>query len=412
MTTNRVFTIQLFTFGVAGAAQLFALSYATNQMSVTDSARFMYLVALTTILSFLDFGILWALFMNLPKNPSASSQLIRTACRKVIRINLTLGFGLLFLLCHSYLSFDVALVISVILLNNFFFIGLVASRVIKGEIFYFVIFNSSWPLSLMVFYLLGLSQIDFNSIFAIVPPTASLVINAFVFAYIYPRQISKTNITYSTRLNIDELKTIFRTFSFYAATVQILTLLMLYGDRFFIFPKLTSSDFLNYAICVQFAGMAITIIQNFSSSIIGTHTLQNNRLKDTVANGIPVVPLLGLIAGVAYFLLMPIVAQVFFPSLSIKVTFLFLIAINIFLTSISVAIYQNLWINGELRLRVYIQLFGIASYLVYGILILGKQVALWQASLALMLSNFGIIPYGLHSMRTKNKFMRRFHNDT
>jgi hypothetical protein len=412
MTTTRVFIIQLFTFGVAGAAQLFALSYATNQMSATDSARFMYLVALTTLLSFLDFGILWTLFMNLPKNPSASSQLIRTACRKVMRINLTLALGLLFLFYLSYLSFDVALVISVILVNNFFFIGLVASRVIKGEIFYFVIFNSSWPLTLIVFYLIGLGEIDFHSIFAIVPPTASVVINAFVSAYIYFRQISKTNATYATRLNIDELKAIFRTFSFYAATVQILTLLMLYGDRFFIFPKLTSSDFLNYAICVQFGGMAITIIQNFSSSIIGTHALEKNRLKDTVANGVPVVPLLGLIAGVAYFLLMPTVAQVFFPSLSINLTFLFLIAVNIFVTSISVAIYQNFWINSELRLRVYIQLFGIASYLVFGILILGKQVALWQAGLALMLSNLGIIPYGLHSMRTKNKFKRGFQNDT
>lgn len=411
MNTSKVFTIQFLTFGVAGASQLFALSYATNQMSAVDSARFMYLVTLTTLLSFLDFGILWALFMNLPKHPGASSQLIRAAFKKMMKINLPVGLGLLSLFYLSYLSLDVVLVILVILVNNLCLIGLVASRVIKGEIFYFVIFNSSWPLTFLVFRLIGVTEIDFHSIFSIVPPLASVIINAVASAYIYLRQISKSVTTTSKRLNLDELQMAFKTISFYAATVQILTLVMLYGDRFFIFPKLTPNNFLNYAICVQFAGMAITIIQNLSSSIVGTYASPNNRLSDTVANRIPVIPLLGLIAGAAYFLLMPNVAQVFFPDLSIDVFFLFLIGINIFLTSISVAIYQKLWISGELRLRVYIQLFGIASYLVYGILIISKQVALWQASLALILSNLGIIPFALHSMRAKNRIGRRFKND-
>lgn len=402
MSIRRVFTAQIVGFTVAGISQLFALSYATNQLSDLDSARFMYLVSLASLFSFLDFGILWSLFMNLSKGTSSYSQLLITAYIKVTRVSLAIGLILILLLLLSFVSFDVVLVISAVLVNNFFFVGLVGLRAIRGEVLYFAVFNASWPLTYLSFQFMALAGVTFKPIIAVVPIVASAVLSASVSAYISINYISKKSSNTFSELNQNELRLAFRRTSFYSTFLQLLSLVMLYGDRFFIFPKLSKDDFVVYAVSVQFATMAIVLIQNFSSSLIGTSYSQVNRLRKTIANGLPVIPLLGMLAGLIYFALMPVVANQFFPALSISTSLVFTISIHIFLSSVSIQIYQNLWINDGLKLRVFIQLTGIISYIIYGALILNDQVTLWQASSSLMFSHLGIFVYYLQSLRARN----------
>jgi hypothetical protein len=92
---------------------------------------------------------------------------------------------------------------------------------------------------------------------------------------------------------------------------------------------------------------------------------------------------------------MPIVAKVFFPDVAIDIVFLYLVSTNIFLSSISLQIYQTLWISMSLKIRITIQSLGVLSYAIYVIAILRLPIVLWEATLALILFNLGIIPYAL-----------------
>lgn len=402
MKLSVVFITQLATFTAAGTSQLFALSLAASQLSEIDSGRFMFLLALSSFLTFLDFGIFWALFLNLSKKISSNSHLMKLAYKIVASIDLILGLILTLFYQLTLLPLDVVIVISFILVNNFLFVGLVGLRSIKGEIFYFCIFNASWPLTFLLFQCVSLAGIAFQSIFAVVPIIASAILNALVGVYIYFTHISKRSTNALLTLSQTESNLSLTRISFYSSVIQFLSLAMLYGDRFLVFQKLTPSDFLDYAICVQFGSMAIVLILNLSSSIVGNNYSQEKGFMGTFANGAPVIPLLGLILGISYIVLMPVVANLFFSALSINFSLVFLIALHIFLSSIEIQIYQNLWINNKLRLRVIIQFMGITTSLIYLVLILNNQVDLWQAGLALILSHSGIFAFWLQSLRAKN----------
>lgn len=402
MKIGIVFITQLVTFTVAGTSQLFALSHAASKLSEIESGRFMYLLALSSFLSFLDFGIFWALFLNLQKKISSKSHFMKLAYK--IMASIGVFIGLIFTLFYQLklLPLDVLIVISLILLNNFLFVGLVGLRSIKGEIFYFCIFNASWPLTFLLFQCLSLTGISFHSIFAVVPIIVSAILNTLVSVYIYFTHISKRSKNAILTLTRTESILSLTRISFYSSIIQFLSLAMLYGDRFLVFQKLTPSDFLDYAICVQYGSLPIVLILNLSSSIVGSNFLQETRLSSTFANGVPVIPLLGLILGISYIVLMPVMANLFFTALSINFSLVFLIALHIFLSSIEIQIYQKLWIDDNLQLRVIIQCIGITTYLIYFMLILNEQVDLRQAGLALVLSHSGILAFWLQSFKTKN----------
>ncbi len=395
MMISKVFRVQILSFFIAGVSQLFALSLCASQLPENDSARFMYLISLTSFLSFLDFGIFWSLYIHLSRRSNSGEQLIRNALKQVTRINAFIGLFFTFGLMLSLVPVDVALIISFILLNNFLFVGLVALRGTKGENIYFLVFNSSWPLALIIYFILSLCGLRFTPALAFVPISASAALNAaaslYVFLVYLPNRAKGKEIDGQDSEESSSL----RYFSTYATVVQILTLLSLYGDRFLLFPIMSSNDFLNYSICIQFASIAITIIQNYSSSLVGDQLSGKNILRNYFWNSIPVITVMGFVSAIIYLILMPIVAKVFFPDVAIDIVFLFLVSTNIFLSSISLQIYQTLWISMSLKIRITIQSLGVLSYAFYVIAILRLPIVLWEASLALILFNLGIIPYAL-----------------
>jgi len=409
MILNKTLQVQIISFLVAGLSQVFALSICSNQLSQSESSRYMYLLSMATLLSFLDFGIFWGLYIHLASSVDEPPKLIKKAFQKILQLGLLIECFVLVGLFISILPLDIVLTISLILINNFFFVGLVALRGTRSENLYFIFFNLSWPMTFLIYSIMNLNSIAFHSIYAIVPLLSSIGINTILCSYIFLAHLTNNDPgQYSKKKNyaIDDIPP--SNLSIYAMGAQILTLCSLYGDRFLLFPKMQSQEFLNYAVCIQFANVASVLIKNYNSSLVGDQLSGKKILKRDFLNAIPVIPFFGLISGFIYFFSMPFIANVFFNKLAIDYFFLFLLSLNIFLIAILEEIYQNLWVNMKIGTRIMLQLIGIVNYICFVEFFLNHPVSKSEAAMALILINSGMFPYifwvKMKQSRLKNRF--------
>ena len=370
-------------------------------MSVNESSRFMFLLSISSFFTFLDFGIFWSLLLQLSRNKHVPNSLVFKIYSKFLKLLVLQGCVLLGLHAFLYLPIDITLLIAAIILNNILFLGMVFLRGIHGEIPYYIIFNTSWPIAFVILKVLDYIGVIFHSYFVFIPILSSILINFVIScAMNFKFTLNKSNKSkdyLDSKFTMTEMNRI----SIYSTYSQILTLIVTYSDRFLIYPKLDPTDYIYYAIAVQFSGFILILIQNYSSSIIIDQISKKNDLKNIWVKAIPVIPAIGFFGAFLYLIIMPFIFRYFFPGIVIHKNLLVLVAINIFFSSILVHHYQKLWISNSLGQRIIFQLLGILAYFVFVQFGLKTQISLIQAAGALMLFNIGIIIYFGAKVKTK-----------
>ena len=401
MIINKISFTQIASFTTAGLFQLLTISLCANNLSVNESSRFMFLLSISSFFTFLDFGIFWSLLLQLSRNKHVPNSLVFKIYSKFLKLLVLQGCVLLGLHAFLYLPIDITLLIAAIILNNILFLGMVFLRGIHGEIPYYIIFNTSWPIAFVILKVLDYIGVIFHSYFVFIPILSSILINFVIScAMNFKFTLNKSNKSkdyLDSKFTMTEMNRI----SIYSTYSQILTLIVTYSDRFLIYPKLDPTDYIYYAIAVQFSGFILILIQNYSSSIIIDQISKKNDLKNIWVKAIPVIPAIGFFGAFLYLIIMPFIFRYFFPGIVIHKNLLVLVAINIFFSSILVHHYQKLWISNSLGQRIIFQLLGILAYFVFVQFGLKTQISLIQAAGALMLFNIGIIIYFGAKVKTK-----------
>lgn len=387
---NKTLITQLVSFATAGIFQLATISYCSSQLTDKSFARFFFLLAISNFLTFLDFGIFWSLFLNLSKNNLALTTLMHLAIKRVLFIDALLFVSTLTIYGIDRLSGDILLLITAVLLNNLFFVGLVALRALDGEIIYFLIFNSSWPLTFIVLQIMHFMKIQLTSNFAIIPIIVSTVTNLIACILLYGSFLRKKAIYFEYQSNLDFDLRDFNRLSYFSTLIQMFSIATIYSDRLFVYSTLVSNNFIIYGICVQVSGMAIVLLQNYSSSLIGEKISGRVNDLNIEFSKIPTIVLFGLITSVLYIILMPLFLRVFFPKIEFTLVILSIFAINILLSSFAIHLNNLLWIANKLKERLLTQIIGVFSYLSIAS-IFRSQMNLTLASIALLFFNMSIL---------------------
>jgi O-antigen/teichoic acid export membrane protein len=382
---------QLVSFAIAGIFQLATISYCSSQLADKNFARFFFLLAISNFLTFLDFGIFWSLFLNLSKNNLEVTILMRLAIKRVLFIDALLFVSTLTIYGIDRLSDDILLLITAVLINNLFFIGLVALRALGGEIIYFLIFNSSWPLTFTILQVMHLMKIQVTSNFAIIPIIVSAVTNLLAGIFLYNSFLRKNKFKFEYQSNSDFDLQDFNRISYFSTLIQIFSIVTIYSDRLFVYSTLNSNNFIIYGICVQFSGMAVVLLQNYSSSLIGEKISGRVNNLNVEFYKIPTIVLLGVISSVLYIILMPLLLRIFFPKVEFTLVILSIFAINILLSSFAIHLNNLLWIANKLKERLFTQIIGVLSYLSIAF-VFRAQMNLTVASIALLFFNISILP--------------------
>jgi hypothetical protein len=388
---NRTLTTQLVSFATAGIFQLATISYCSSQLADKNFARFFFLLAISNFLTFLDFGIFWSLFLNLSKNNLALTILMRLAIKRVLFIDVLLIVFTLTIYGIDRISADILLLITAVLLNNLFFVGLVALRALNGEIIYFLIFNSSWPLTFIVLQIMRLMEIQVTSNFAIIPIIVSIVTNLIAGILLYSSFLRKNAFKFEYQSNLDFNLRDFNRMSYFSTLIQIFSIATIYSDRLFVYSTLDSNNFIIYGICVQVSGMAVVLLQNYSSSLIGEKISGRVNNLNVEFYNVPTIVLFGLISSVLYIILMPLFLRIFFPKMEFTLIILSIFAINILLSSFAIHLNNLLWIANKLKERLFTQIIGVFSYLSI-VFVFRSQLNLTLASIALLFFNISILP--------------------
>lgn len=387
---NKTFITQLVSFATAGIFQLATISYCSSQLTDKSFARFFFLLAISNFLTFLDFGIFWSLFLNLSKNNLALTTLMRLAIKRVLFIDALLFVSTLTIYGIDRLSGDILLLITAVLLNNLFFVGLVALRALEGEIIYFLIFNSSWPLTFIVLQIMRLMKIQVTSNFAIIPIIVSTMINLIAGILLYNSLLRKNAFKIEDQSNLDFDLRDFNRISYFSTLIHIFSIATIYSDRIFVYSTLNSNNFIIYGICVQFSGMAVVLLQNYSSSLIGEKISGRTNNLNVEFYKIPTIILLGLIGSALYIILTPLFLRILFPRIEFTLVILSIFAINILLSSFAIHLNNLLWIANKLKERLFAQIIGVFSYLTIAF-IFRAQMNLTLASIALLFFNISIL---------------------
>ena len=394
---NRILVSQLVSFAIAGIFQIATISYCSSQLADKSFARFCFLLAISNFLTFLDFGILWSLFLSLSKNNLKVTILLRIAIKRVLFIDALLIVPAITIYGIDRLSTDILLLITAVLINNLLLIGLVALRALKGEIIYFLIFNSSWPLTFIVLQIMRLMKIQVTSNFAIIPIIVSTVTNLIAGILLYNSLLRKNAFKIEYQSNLDFDLRDFNRISYFSTLIHIFSIATIYSDRIFVYSTLNSNDFIIYGICVQFSGMAVILLQNYSSSLIGENISGRTNNLNVEFYKIPTIILFGLIGSALYIILMPLFLRILFPRIEFTLVILSIFAINILLSSFAIYQYNLLWIANKLKERLFAQIIGVFSYLSIAF-VFRAQMNLTLASIALLSFNIGILP-GLFFLR-------------
>lgn len=401
---NKTLITQLVSFATAGIFQLATISYCSSQLTDKSFARFFFLLAISNFLTFLDFGIFWSLFLNLSNNNLALTTLMRLAIKRVLFIDVLLFVSTLTIYGIDRLSGDILLLITAVLLNNLFFVGLVALRALDGEIIYFLIFNSSWPLTFIVLQIMRLMKIQVTSNFAIIPIIVSTMTNLIAGILLYNSLLRKNAFKIKDQSNLDFDLRDFNRISYFSTLIHIFSIATMYSDRIFVYNTLNSNDFIIYGICVQFSGMAVVILQNYSSSLIGEKISGRTNNLNVEFYKIPTIILLGLIGSALYIILTPLFLRILFPRIEFTLVILSIFAINILLSSFAIHLNNLLWITNKLKERLFAQIIGVFSYLSIAF-VFRAQMNLTLASIALLFFNISI-PFSLFFLR-KNIHLKK-----
>ena len=387
---NKTLITQLVSFATAGIFQLATISYCSSQLTDKSFARFFFLLAISNFLTFLDFGIFWSLFLNLSKNNLALTTLMRLAIKRVLFIDALLFVSTLTIYGIDRLSGDILLLITAVLLNNLFFVGLVALRALDGELIYFLVFNSSWPLTFIVLQIMRLMKIQVTSNFAIIPIIVSTMTNLIAGILLYNSLLRKNAFKIEDQSNLDFDLRDFNRISYFSTLIHIFSVATIYSDRIFVYSTLNSTDFIIYGICVQFSGMAVVLLQNYSSSLIGEKISGRTNNLNVEFYKIPAIILLGLIGSVLYIILTPLFLRILFPRIEFTLVILLIFAINILLSSFAIHLNNLLWIANKLKERLFAQIIGVFSYLSIAF-VFRAQMNLTLASIALLFFNISIL---------------------
>jgi hypothetical protein len=388
---NRTFISQLVSFATAGIFQIATISYCASQLTDESFARFFFLLAISNFLTFLDFGIFWSLFLNLSKNNLAVTILVRIAIKRIIFIDALLIVSALTIYGIDKLSTDILLLITAVLINNLFFVGLVALRALNGEIIYILIFNSSWPLTFITLQIMRSMQIQVTSNFAIIPIIVSTVTNLIASILLYNSLLRKNVFKIQHQSNLDFDLRDFNRLSYFSTFIHIFSIATIYSDRILVYSILNSNNFVIYGICVQFSGMAVVLLQNYSSSLIGEKISGRVNNLNVEFYNVPTIVLFGLISSVLYIILMPLFLRIFFPKMEFTLIILSIFAINILLSSFAIHLNNLLWIANKLKERLFTQIIGVFSYLSI-VFVFRSQLNLTLASIALLFFNISILP--------------------
>ena len=315
---------------------------------------------------------------------------MRLALKRILFIDALLFVSILIIYGIDKLSGDILLLITAVLLNNLFFVGLVALRALDGEIIYFLIFNSSWPLTFIVLQIMHFMKIQVTSNFAIIPIIVSTVTNLIASILLYGLYLRKKAINFKCQSNLDFDLRDFNRLSYFSTFIQIFSIATIYSDRLFVYSALISNNFVIYGICVQVSGMAIVLLQNYSSSLIGEKI--SGRVNDLNIEfyKIPIIVLFGLIISVLYMILMPLFLRTFFPKIEFTLVILAIFALNILLSSLAIHLNNLLWIANKLKERLFAQIIGVFSYLSIAF-VFRAQMNLTLASIALLFFNISIL---------------------
>jgi hypothetical protein len=137
--------------------------------------------------------------------------------------------------------------------------------------------------------------------------------------------------------------------------------------------------------------MAIVLLQNYSSSLIGEKISGRVNNLNIEFYKIPTIVLFGLISSVLYIIIMPLFLRIFFPKIEFTLVILSIFAINILLSSFAIHLNNLLWIENKLKERLFTQIIGVFSYLSIAF-IFRSQMNLTLASIALLFFNLSILP--------------------
>ena len=387
---NRILVSQLVSFEIAGIVQISTISYCSSQLDDKSFARFCFLLAISNFLTFLDFGILWSLFLSLSKNNLKVTILLRIAIKRVLFIDALLIVPAITIYGIDRLSTDILLLITAVLINNLLLIGLVALRALKGEIIYFLIFNSSWPLTFIVLQIMRLMKIQVTSNFAIIPIIVSTMTNLIAGILLYNSLLRKNAFKIEDQSNLDFDLRDFNRISYFSTLIHIFSIATIYSDRIFVYSTLNSNNFIIYGICVQFSGMAVVLLQNYSSSLIGEKISGSTNNLNVEFYKIPTIILLGLIGSALYIILTPLFLRILFPRIEFTLVILSIFAINILLSSFAIHLNNLLWIANKLKERLFAQIIGVFSYLSIAF-VFRAQMNLTLASIALLFFNISIL---------------------
>ena len=387
---NKTLITQLVSFATAGIFQLATISFCSSQLNDKSFARFFFLLAISNFLTFLDFGIFWSFFLKLSKNNLALTILMRLALKRILFIDALLFVSILIIYGIDKLSGDILLLITAVLLNNLFFVGLVALRALDGEIIYFLIFNSSWPLTFIVLHIMRLMKIQVTSNFAIIPIIVSTMTNLIAGILLYNSLLRKNAFKIEDQSNLDFDLRDFNRISYFSTLIHIFSIATIYSDRIFVYSTLNSNNFIVYGICVQFSGMAVVLLQNYSSSLIGEKISGRTNNLNVEFYKIPTIILLGLIGSALYIILTPLFLRILFPRIEFTLVILSIFAINILLSSFAIHLNNLLWIANKLKERLFAQIIGVFSYLSIAF-VFRAQMNLTLASIALLFFNISIL---------------------
>jgi O-antigen/teichoic acid export membrane protein len=150
--------------------------------------------------------------------------------------------------------------------------------------------------------------------------------------------------------------------------------------------------------------MAIVLLQNYSSSLIGEKISGRVNNLNIEFYKIPTIVLFGLISSVLYIIIMPLFLRIFFPKIEFTLVILSIFAINILLSSFAIYLNNLLWIENKLKERLFTQIIGVFSYLSIAF-IFRSQMNLTLASIALLFFNISILP-GYYFLR-KNIHLKK-----
>jgi hypothetical protein len=336
-------------YPLAGICQILFVLIISTELSFTNLKQALFILNLSTIFIFLDFGTVYQAFRTASSNINSEDSIKREIVihfqRKAIRILLfLLVIGITSIVIFQSITYGIYIILTGLITP-----GLISMHLMRGfglDLRFLITYNISWPISLLMLFTinsLDLNQINYEQFIAFLPLISSTITGISAYMHISKLYGDRHLSSKIHKLNDSKL-------DFIKPTLLTMTSgLSFHVDKLYL---MYSNDIEHIEIYMFYGLLANSVVSMLSS--IGSISWGDN-LGKKMTTRIPHLiefALIGLVFSIMYLFAVIFLVWSNLTSIDINVPLLILMCFLINLNALVVVIQSKLTFSNKLVIRI------------------------------------------------------------